>query len=44
MKLYPKECINSNCKKITYVKKHELGLCIQCENCINLKEKNENTN
>jgi hypothetical protein len=31
----PQECINNNCTTIFYVKNHELGLCLQCEKCIN---------
>lgn len=43
-KVYPKDCINSNCKKVVYVEKHELYLCLQCETCINKKKlKNEIT-
>lgn len=39
MKTYPQDCINSNCKKTLYIKKHELGLPLQCEKCINKKTK-----
>lgn len=31
----PKQCINSNCVNIIYVKESELHLPIQCESCIN---------
>lgn len=31
----PKECINSNCKNIIYVKEAELPLPLQCTMCIN---------
>lgn len=36
----PKECINSNCKNVIYVKSSELHLPLQCESCINKKSKN----
>lgn len=35
----PKECINSNCKNIIYVKDSELHLPLQCNSCIEKKEK-----
>ena len=31
----PKECINSKCKNIFYVKDSELQLPLQCETCAN---------
>lgn len=33
----PKECINSKCNNIIYVKDSELHLPLQCETCINNK-------
>lgn len=36
-KYYPIECINRNCKNVFFVEKHKVGLCLQCETCINKK-------
>ena len=35
----PKECINSNCKSGFYVPTHLIHLCLQCQNCIDKKDK-----
>ena len=37
----PKECINNNCKNVFYVKEHELQLPLQCQSCIDKKNKKE---
>lgn len=30
----PKECINSKCKNVIYVKEHDLCLPLMCNSCI----------
>lgn len=42
MKYYPIQCINCNCKTIMYVEYHRLGLCLQCQSCIDKREKINN--
>jgi hypothetical protein len=34
----PKECCNSNCRKIMYVPDYKLHMILQCEKCIEKKK------
>lgn len=37
----PKQCINTNCNNIIYVEEHNLHLPLQCQSCIDNKDKTE---
>lgn len=38
----PKECINSKCKNIIFVEYYQLHLPLQCQSCINKRNKQIN--
>lgn len=35
----PKDCVNSKCKNIVYVEDYQLHLSLQCQECIDKRNK-----
>lgn len=37
-KLYPTDCVINTCNKIVYVEKHQLGLGLECDSCLEKRQ------
>lgn len=38
------QCINCTCKNTFYVKKYQIGLCLECKTCIEKRNKKYESN
>lgn len=41
MKNYPKQCCNNNCTNVFFIEKYRLHLDLQCQTCIDKRNKTE---
>jgi hypothetical protein len=32
------QCVNRNCTNVFYIEKYKIGLCLQCDKCINKRK------